>query len=197
MNKKIFLTIVVILILGIIGVGIYLFLQNTSENNETEIQPQEEITEEQMRQTIVTLYYLNKETKELMPEGRMVDAKTLLTDPYTTLLELLMEAPKNEKLQSVIPEGTRILKTELKGDMVYVDLSKEFIDNHTGGLEAETTTIYSIVNTLTELNEVNSVKILINGKENQSFKDEKVSLKDALVRIESQEGEEEENTIQK
>ena len=51
MNKKIFLTIVVILILGIIGVGIYLFLQNTSENNETEIQPQEEITEEQMRQT--------------------------------------------------------------------------------------------------------------------------------------------------
>lgn len=185
MNKKIFLTIVVILILGIIGVGIYLFLQNTSENNETEIQPQEEITEEQMRQTIVTLYYLNKETKELMPEGRMVDAKTLLTDPYTTLLELLMEAPKNEKLQSVIPEGTRILKTELKGDMVYVDLSKEFIDNHTGGLEAETTTIYSIVNTLTELNEVNSVKILINGKENQSFKDEKVSFKDAFVRIES------------
>lgn len=197
MNKKIFLTIVVILILGIIGVGIYLFLQNTSENNETEIQPQEEITEEQMRQTIVTLYYLNKETKELMPEGRMVDAKTLLTDPYTTLLELLMEAPKNEKLQSVIPEGTRILKTELKGDMVYVDLSKEFIDNHTGGLEAETTTIYSIVNTLTELNEVNSVKILINGKENKSFKDEKVSFKDAFVRIESQEGEEEENTIQK
>ena len=197
MNKKIFLTIVVILILGIIGVGIYLFLQNTSENNETEIQPQEEITEEELRQTIVTLYYLNKETKELMPEGRMVDAKTLLTDPYTTLLELLMEAPKNEKLQSVIPEGTRILKTELKGDMVYVDLSKEFIDNHTGGLEAETTTIYSIVNTLTELNEVNSVKILINGKENQSFKDEKVSFKDAFVRIESQEGEEEENTIQK
>ena len=100
-------------------------------------------------------------------------------------------------MQSVIPEGTRILKTELKGDMVYVDLSKEFIDNHTGGLEAETTTIYSIVNTLTELNEVNSVKILINGKENQSFKDEKVSFKDAFVRIESQEGEEEENTIQK
>ena len=197
MNKKIFLTIVVILILGIIGVGIYLFLQNASENNETEIQPQEEITEEQMRQTIITLYYLNKETKELMPEGRMIDAKTLLTDPYTTLLELLMEAPKNEKLQSVIPEGTRILKTELKGDMVYVDLSKEFIDNHTGGLEAETTTIYSIVNTLTELNEVNSVKILINGKENQSFKDEKVSFKDAFVRIESQEGEEAENTIQK
>ena len=49
MNKKVFWIIVVILVLGIIGVGIYLFLQNTPENNETEIQPQEEITEEQMR----------------------------------------------------------------------------------------------------------------------------------------------------
>ena len=199
MNKKVFWIIVVILVLGIIGVGIYLFLQNTPENNETEIQPQEEITEEQMRQTIVTLYYQNKETKELMPEGRMVDAKTLLTDPYTTLLELLIEAPKNEKLQSAIPEGTRVLKTELKGDMVYVDLSKEFIDNHAGGLEAETTTIYAIVNTLTEFNEVNSVKILINGKENQSFKDEKVSFKNAFVRIDNKEGKEKEgsNTVQK
>lgn len=201
MNKKVFWIIVVILILGIIGVGIYLFLQNTPENNETEIQPQEEITQEQMRQTIVTLYYLNKETKELMPEGRMVDAKTLLTDPYTTLLELLMEIPKNEKLQSAIPEGTRVLKTELKGDMLYVDLSKEFIDNHSGGLEAETTTVYAIVNTLTELNEVNSVKILINGKENQSFKDEKLSFKDAFVRIndkeENESKNEETNTVQK
>lgn len=198
MSKKVFRMIVVILILGIIGVGIYLFLQNTPENNETEIQPQEEITEEQMRQTIVTLYYQNKETKELMPEGRMVDAKTLLTDPYTTLLELLMEAPKNEKLQSAIPEGTRVLKTELKGDMVYVDLSKEFIDNHAEGLEAETTTVYAIVNTLTELNEVNSVKILINGKEDQSFKDEKVSFKNAFVRINNEEENknEETNTVQ-
>ena len=37
---------------------------------------------------------------------------------------------------------------------------------------------------LTELKEINGVKILINGKENQSFKDEKVSLKNAFVRIE-------------
>lgn len=186
MNKKLFIGIAILLIIAIITVGAYLLLQKKENTKENEIQPEEEMSDEQMRQTIVTLYYQNKETKELMPEGRMVDSKTLLTDPYATLINLLIEAPKNEKLQSTIPQGTRVLKTELKGDMVYVDLSKEFIDNHPGSADAENTTIYTIVNTLTELNEVNSVKILINGKENQEFKDKKVSFKNAFVRIDSE-----------
>ena len=185
MNKKLMIVIVVILILAILGVGIFLWISKNQKSQENEIQPGEEISDEQMRQTIVTLYYQNKETKELMPEGRMVDVKGLLTDPYSTVLNLLIGEPKNEKLQSAIPKDTRVLKTELKGDMLYVDLSKEFIDNHSGGQEAENTTIYSIVDTLTELNEINCVKILINGKENQSFKDNKISFKDPFVRIEN------------
>ena len=187
MNKKYFWIIIGVLVVAIIAVGIYLWMQNGGETQENEIEPEAEITEEQMRQTIVTLYYQNKDTKELMPEGRMIDAKELLTDPYATLVNLLIENPKNEKLQSAIPEGTRVLKTELKGNIVYLDLSKEFIDNHSGGEEQENITIYSIVNTLTELNEVEGVKILINGQENQSFKDEKISFSDAFMRIENTE----------
>ena len=162
-----------------------MLIKNNSQPTENEIQPEEEITDEQMRQTIVTLYYKNKETKELMTEGRMIDSKELLSDPYTTLIELLIEAPKSENLQSVIPEGTRVIKAELKGDILYLDLSKEFIDNHEGGEEAENLTIYSIVNTVTELNEVNSVKILINGREDQSFNDNKINFRNAFVRIDN------------
>ena len=182
MNKKVFLTVIAILIIGIVGVTIYLITNANASQNE--IEPQAEIGDSDMRQTIVTLYYQNKETKELMPEGRMVDSKTLLTDPYSTLMELLMEGPKNEQLQKTIPEGTRVLKAELKGDTVYLDLSKEFIDNHSGGQEAENITVYAIVNTLTQLNEVNKVKILINGKEDQAFKDNKINFKNAFIRIE-------------
>lgn len=186
MNKKTFIIISVLLIVAIIGVGGYFLLQNNQQKQENEIKPAEEISDEQMRQTIVTLYYQNKETKQLMPEGRSIDAKELLTDPYTTLINLLIEEPKNEKLQTAIPTGTRVLKAERKGDIIYLDLSKEFIDNHSGGQEAENTTIYAIVNTLTELNEVNGVKILINGKENQGFKDEKMNFKNAFIRIEKE-----------
>ncbi len=184
MNRKVFLTVIAILIIGIVGVTIYLLTNKDNVVSQNEIQPQEEVGDDTMRQTIATLYYQNKETKELMPEGRMIDSKELLTDPYATLIGLLLEGPKNEKLQTVIPEGTRVVKAELKGDTVYLDLSKEFIDNHKGGQEAENMTIYAIVNTLTQLNEVNSVKILINGREDQAFKDNKINFKNAFVRIE-------------
>lgn len=191
MNKKVFMTIVTILVIGIIGVGIYLLFQNNSPSQENEIQPEGEIESKDMRQTIVTLYYQNKESKELMPEGRMIDSKDLLTDPYETLIKLLIEGPKSDKLGTVIPKGTRVIKTELKGDMLYLDLSKEFIDNHVGGEDAENKTVYAIVNTLTELNEINSVKILINGRENQAFKDNKINFKNAFIRV----GKKEENNM--
>ena len=39
------------------------------------------------------------------------------------------------------------------------------------------------MNTLTELNEVSGVKILINGQENKEFKDRKINFKDTFTRI--------------
>lgn len=182
MNKK---TLIIIIILIIaIAITVFLIWKNKDKNAENNvIQPQEETTDEQMRTALVTLYYVNKETKELTPEGRMIDVKNLLTDPYETLVNLLIEQPKNEKLQSAIPNGTKVLGAELKGDVVYLDLSNEFIENHEGGEKAEQATIKAIVNTLTELNEVSGVKILINGQENKEFKDGKVNFKDTFTRI--------------
>ena len=69
---------------------------------------------------------------------------------------------------------------KLKGSTVYVDLSKEFVDNAASGTEEESLIIYSITNTLTELNEVTSVKILINGEENKAFKDNKMNFKESF-----------------
>ena len=166
MNRKT-LIIIIVLVIAIAITGILLWSNRSKNMEENVIQPQEEITDEQMRTALVTLYYMNKETKELTPEGKMIDVKKLLADPYETLINLLIEQPKNEKLQSAIPNGTKVLGAELKGDVVYLDLSNEFIENNS---VEEKTIINAIVNTLTELNEVNGVKILINGQENKEFK---------------------------
>ena len=42
--------------------------------------------------------------------------------------------------------------------------------------------MYSIVNTLTELNEVNGVKILIDGKENMAFNDKGMEFKEEFYK---------------
>ena len=127
MNKKVLIAIIFIII---IGVGGWLFWNNRNKGAEviSEINPEEEISDQQLRQTIVSLYFQNKDTNVLAPEGRLIDVKLLLNDPYNTILQLLIEGPKNEQLEGVIPEGTRINNIELKKDILYIDLSKEFID---------------------------------------------------------------------
>lgn len=181
MNKKIIITIIIILIL--IGVGVWYFLRKNKTQEVNEIIPEEEISEEQMRQTIVSLYFYDENSKSIVSEGRLIDAKELVKEPYKKLMELLIEGPQNQGLSKTIPDGTKLNKAELKGDILYLDLSKEFIENHAGGEEQESATIYSIVNTMTTLTEINSVKILIDGEENKAFKDNKIKFDDPFVLI--------------
>lgn len=190
MNKKIILLIIIALIL--IGLGVwYFFFYNLGEQTSVnEIIPEEEISEEQMRQTIVSLYFYNESTQSLVPEGRLIDVKELVEEPYKKLMELLIEGPQNSSLTKTIPDGTKINKIELKGDILYIDLSKEFIENHSGGETKESSTIYSIVNTMTNLTEVNSVKLLIDGEANKAFKDNLIKFDDPFVVIEEEENSE-------
>ena len=194
-NKKLIISIIIILI--IVGVAIWYFFFNdgNKQNEIREIIPEEEISEEQMRQTIVSLYFYNSNTKSLVPEGRLIDVKELIEEPYKKLMEILIEGPQNESLWKTIPEGTIINKIELKGDILYLDLSKEFVDNHSGGEEMESATIYSIVNTMTNLTEVNAVKILIDGEENKAFNDNKIKFDDPFVVIKEEDKEENTNTV--
>ncbi len=182
MKKKIIILIIILLLIGGV-IGGYFFIKSKNNNEIQDIVPEEEISDEQMRQTIVSLYFYNNETKELISEGRLIDAKDLLENPYQKLMELLIKGPENQSLSKTIPDGTKINKVELKGDILYVDLSNEFIENHPGGEEQECASVYSIVDTMTNLTEVNAVKILIDGKENMAFKDNLIKFDDPFVLI--------------
>ena len=183
MNKKMILIIIILVIIIGVGVWYFFFFSKNNEQQVNEIIPEEEISEEQMRQTIVSLYFYNESSKSLASEGRLIDAKELIQEPYKKLMELLIEGPQNTSLSKTIPDGTRVNKAELRGETLYLDLSKEFIENHQGGEEQESITIYSIVNTMTNLTEVNAVKILIDGEENMAFKDNKIKFDDPFVVI--------------
>ena len=194
MNKKIIIALIIFVILIGVGVWYFFFYNMNNESEINEIIPEEEISEEQMRQTIVSLYFYNENTNSLVPEGRLIDVKELVEKPYNKLIELLIQGPNNEELSKTIPEGTRINKIELKGDTLYIDFSKEFINNHEGGEDKEKATIYSLVNTMTNLTEVNSIKILIEGEENKAFKDNKIKFDDPFVVIKEEDSKIEENT---
>ena len=167
--RRIIICGVIIIVIGTI-IGVFIYKNKTKNEEESVIReyvPEEEISDVQNRQTLITLYFAGD--RGLIPEARLIDVKELIDNPYETIFKLLIAGPKSENLQKTIPEGTKINKIEREGEVLVIDLSKEFIDNYVGGEEQEKITINSIVNTLTELTEINGIKIKIDGEENKNF----------------------------
>lgn len=177
MRKKI---IIGFILLMIILIGIFIYL---NVNIETEYTPETEIEDVEYRNTAISLYFQNKETKELQIETRLIDSKKLFKNPYTTLLNLLLEGPDTDTLESSIPSSTKLISTILEGECLVVNLSKEFIDSASPNISEKMNSIYSIVNTVTELKEVSSVKILIEGEANTGFEADGIKFDNAFVRI--------------
>ncbi len=178
-NKKLIMYLIIIfLILIIILFGINIYKKNKIKINQ--YIPEEEITNEQLRNTIITLYFGNNENNNIISETRKIDSKKLINNIYEELIKLLIEGPKNNNLIKLIPENTKINNIIISGDTLILDFSEEFIGEEIVGKIKEELIIKSIVYTVTELNEVNNVKILINGEDNKAFYDEEINFKNTF-----------------
>ena len=167
-NRKKIIAIITLILIIIIAIFIY---NNISiENNIDEYQdytPQEEISEEQMRQTKVILFFANSETGELESETKIVDANLLINEPYKEIMQWLIKGPQSSNLKKLIPEGTILHDIKIEKNCAIINLSNEFLNYETE--ENKLKIINSIVNTLTNLKEINSIKFLINGAENEKL----------------------------
>ena len=169
-NKKILFLLIFVLILIIFFIFCIVKHFN-SENPEeaAEYTPEEEISDTQLRETIVTLYFLDKSSNTIKSEGKLIDSVSLLQNPYKELVSLLIKGPTSENLSNVFPENTQVLDAYIKNDCVTIDFSEELLNFENE--EQKYNIINSILNTLSKLNEVNSINILINNEKNNSFSD--------------------------
>ena len=170
-KRVIFAIIIVIITIVIIGFVIKnnITIEDVSEEVE-DYTPAEEISDEQLRQTILTLYFLNIETSALSSEGRLVDSNTLLDNPYLTIVQALLDGPQSEDLVSVFPADTEIIEAGISKGCVTLNFSEEIL-NYTDDTQ-QYNIINSILNSLVELTEVDSIKILVNGETTEDFSEE-------------------------
>ena len=167
-NRKNIIAIVTLIL--IILLVIFIWNNISIENNVDEYQdyiPEEEISEEQMRQTKVILFFENSETGEIESEVKIVDINLLINEPYKQIMNWLINGPQSSNLKKLIPEGTAIHDIKVEKSCAIINLSNEFLNYETE--ENNLKIINSIVNTLTNLKEINSVKFLINGEDNEKF----------------------------
>lgn len=166
LNKKkiiVFSIIAVILIVAIVVFVKQFVVVNPENEISQDYTPQQEISDEDLRKTIVALYFAESENGNLVQEGRLIDAKLLLENPYETLIQMLILGPEASSYKKLIPEGTILNKVELKGEILEIDFTKDFLnftdENH------KQKTIESIQKTVSSLSEVNGIKIFVEGEE--------------------------------
>ena len=105
-----------------------------------------------------TDFYLVKEIRKISVSG----------DLYKSVLEELIKGPDTDNLYPVIPSDVRVNSVKISDSTATVDFSKEIITNFEEIPHSSTTeilAIFSIVNTLTEFEEIERVKITIEGKD--------------------------------
>ena len=111
----------------------------------------------------VRLYFPVKDTDYLRSEYH-----TLTVDIDVPLeryiIEELLRGPYDSSLYSGIPSDTTLLSVTIDDKMCTVDFSDDFYYNRSLSKTQMDLAVYSIVNSLTSLSEISSVKILINGK---------------------------------
>lgn len=185
-SKKIIMYIIIIfLILFVLGIGILVINNNKKEKNDyiEEYTPEQEISDEQLRQTNINLYFKDSEKEELVAEIRKIDSKELLENPSKKLIEFLIEGPQNNNLSKIIPDNTKLISAEIVKGVLYIDFSEEFIKEENMGLDREKNIIDSILKTVIQLNEVKGIKILINGEEGKEFVDGEINFKEIFYDI--------------
>lgn len=116
----------------------------------------------------IKLYFSDLKSENLIAEAREITVSQKETMEMRIIKELL-KGPVNPNLMKTIPTETKILSVETKEGVCFVNLSQEFKSRHTGGSAGEMMTIYSIVNSLTELESVDKVQFLVEGQKLEVF----------------------------
>lgn len=101
--------------------------------------------------------YLVKESREVEDTGAGI---------YKTVIEELIKGPASDSLYSTVPPDSVVNSVKLSEGLAIVDFNIRIITNFEDIPHSSTTealAIYSIVNTLTEFEEIEMVKITIEG----------------------------------
>lgn len=116
-----------------------------------------------------TLYFPDDEAMYLHGESRQLMKSLDEVEKATEILKLLFEGPVSEELYPSLRGECCVNFVTVSDGLCTVDFSRDFVINNTGGSAQESFAIGSIVNSLCELDSVNSVKINIDGNENAEF----------------------------
>jgi len=139
--------------------------EEDAENIEQDTEAEEEDSGEEQEEPgsteiTINVYYSNDTAEYLVPESRIISSE----NKYVDALYELMKKPIDDSLVPLVPDTARINEVEVVDGNARVDLSQEFLEDRFVSDTVDILLLYSIVNTLTQFPEVNSVELYIDGE---------------------------------
>ncbi|MBE7048555.1 MAG: hypothetical protein E7393_04200 [Ruminococcaceae bacterium] len=121
-----------------------------------------------MDESNITLYFSDLNAEYLVREIRRIKVPRGESMEKMVVTELI-RGPQSQYAGRTIPAETKIRSVETKDKVCFVNLSSDFITKNNVGTSAERLTIFSVVNTLTELSNVDKVQFLIEGEKKEVY----------------------------
>lgn len=119
---------------------------------------------------ILKLYFTNADGTDFQIEDRVVEVNANQAREKT-ILEQLIAGPLEKGCYATVPSDTKIRDvTTTKDGICYVNLSQDFLTKTASANINEVVTVYSIVNSLCELEEVEKVQFLVEGEKIEDYK---------------------------
>ncbi len=116
----------------------------------------------------VILYFTDIATKKLAKEERTVR----ITDQQPIeqyIIGELIKGPHNSDLSAVISDDVNLISVNISNNIGFVNFGQSFIDKCPSTPEEQEQTIFSVVNSMTELESINRVQFLVEGKKVEKF----------------------------
>lgn len=116
----------------------------------------------------LTLYFADESGEYLVEERREV-MHSMNTSMERLIVEQLLEGPEYAGYRATIPAETKLLNISVTDNVCYLNFDSAFLSS---GLDVkEEISLYSIVNSLTQLTTVNRVQFSVNGSPAVMFRD--------------------------
>lgn len=154
--------------------GVIVGLMNADqfvENDGKEINSYEKVT--------LTLYFTDEEGQVLHSQKREKIYNSNISLEKLVMEQLILGPTEKEGGNATLDPATKVISVTVKDGTCYVNLDSSCL-NQVGNVSAPAA-VYSIVNSLTELTNVNKVQISVDGEMDISYR-ETVSLSQALER---------------
>jgi len=116
----------------------------------------------------LNLYFAAKNGKYLVKVLRPMEYNSNIS-LERLVVETVIGGPTGEELYPTVNPNTKIISIAVKDNICYVNLSKEFLTAQNEVLPE--VTVYSIVNSLIELQNINKVQISVEGNNSVIFRD--------------------------